>query len=41
MMSLLGGLRSSPKLTLAAVTVALFTDSFLYGLVIPWCSASS
>lgn len=39
-MSLLGGLRSAPKLTLAAVTVALFTDSFLYGLVIPLTSKS-
>jgi len=39
-MSLRGGLRSSPKLTLAAVTVALFTDSFLYGLVIPLTSKS-
>lgn len=39
-MSLLGGLRSSPKLTLAAVTVALFTDSFLYGLVIPLTAKS-
>jgi multidrug resistance protein len=34
-MSLVGRLRGSPKITLAVVTVALFTDSFLYGLVIP------
>ncbi len=34
-MSLVGRLRGSPKVTLTVVTVALFTDSFLYGLVIP------
>jgi MFS transporter, DHA1 family, solute carrier family 18 (vesicular amine transporter), member 1/2 len=35
-----GRLRGSPKATLVAVTVALFTDSFLYGLVIPLAAKS-
>jgi multidrug resistance protein len=34
-MSLVARLRASPTVTLIVVTAALFTDSFLYGLVIP------